>query len=307
MLSIVVISKDEPALEQTLADLPAQLTAAGEAGEVIVVDASSGRLEAVRERSPATRWIDFIAPAGARVSIPHQRNAGFRVATGEIMVFIDAGCRPQPGWLSALVTPLLAGDERVTAGLAIAPQDTHTHYQLEVDRVRSTTYLDEAPTLNLAFHRDAFDAVGGFDERFEYGSDIDFSWRLIDNGFLIRSVPDAMVEHDWGSPRRQLRRAYVYGAARARLYLKHSSRRRQLFTRDPVLLAYPLFLLGLPLVTIWPLYPALLILPAYRARGEGGIGHVLADHLVYGAGALSVLGRHLISSPGRRETTSAAR
>jgi GT2 family glycosyltransferase len=59
--------------------------------------------------------------------------------------------------------------------------------------------------------------VGGFDESFDYGSDIDFSWRLRDAGVRLRSVPEARVEHDWGSHSRQLRRAFRYGQARRQL------------------------------------------------------------------------------------------
>ena len=62
--------------------------------------------------------------------------------------------------------------------------------QLAVHRARTVRYLNECPTINLAFRREAFDAVGGFDEAFAYGSDVDFSWRLIDAGYRIRSVPD---------------------------------------------------------------------------------------------------------------------
>ena len=138
----------------------------------------------------------------------------------------------------------------------------------------------------LFARRDAFDAVGGFDERFEYGSDIDFSWRLVGAGLRIRSAPGAVVEHDWGSRRRRLRRAYFYGRARARLYAKHRRRLATAWRADPMVLVYPTFLLGLPLTLRFPLYPALLAVPAWRNRADGPL-RVLADHLAFGAGVLS--------------------
>ena len=59
---------------------------------------------------------------------------------------------------------------------------------------------EECPHHQPRLSRTAFDAVGGFDEAFAYGSDIDFTWRLTDDGYRIRSAPDAMVRHDWGGP-----------------------------------------------------------------------------------------------------------
>ena len=288
MVSVIVISKDEPALAETLAAVEAQAASLARASELIVVDASAGRLEWVRRRHPAVRWLDYSPPPGVRISIPHQRNHGVQAAEGGVIVFIDAGCRPATDWLARLVATIADQGEEVAAGLAVAPEQTHTHYQLEVARVRGSRYLEEAPTLNFAFTRAAFDVVGGFDEGFEYGSDIDFSWRLIDHGYRIRSVPEAVVEHDWGSARRQLRRAYLYGRARVRLYAKHARRRSRIWRDDPVVLVYPVFLLGLPLTVVFPPYPLLLLIPAWRARRYGVAG-VLADHLAYGAGVLSAL------------------
>ncbi len=287
MISIVIISKDEPRLDDTLTDIAAQVRALREPCEIIVVDSSQGRLDLIRRRhGSAVRWLRFRRPPGVRVSIPHQRNAGVRAARGEIIVFTDAGCRPAPGWLKHLVTALYE-DEQVTAGLALAASGSPGLYDRATDTARSSRYLTECPTINLAFRREAFDAVGGFDETFAYGSDIDFSWRLIDAGYRIRSVPEAVVlRHDWGTWRRQLRRSYAYGRARARLYRKHRSRMRGVLRTDPMVVVYPVFLLGLPLTVVFPLYPALLLIPAWRNRSLGA-ARVVADHLTFGAGVLA--------------------
>ncbi len=288
MISVVVISKDEESLDQTLTLVQEQADAEGLELQLVVVDASFRRLEWICLKHPAAEWLDFEPPSGVRISIPHQRNAGVRAARGDVIVFIDAGCCPRAGWLRTLVQPLLEDGEDVVAGLALAPAGTASHYGIEVARVRNSQYLDEAPTLNLAFRRSVFDSVRGFDEHFEYGSDIDFSWRVVDAGRRIRSAPEAVVEHDWGSGRRQLRRAYLYGRARARLYRKHRSRWGQLVMRDPVVIVYPLFILGLPLTARFRWYPLLLAIPAFRARSHGPLS-VVADHLAYGIGVLSVV------------------
>lgn len=287
MISVVIISKDEPSLGETLADVAGQLAASAEDGEIVVVDASNGRLDHVRRSHGDTvRWVDFQPPTGVRVSIPHQRNVGVREAKGDIIVFTDAGCRPRPGWLERLVAPL-QDSENVTAGTSRG-MSGQVLYALPLAQDGENTYLREAPTLNLAFRREVFDTVGDFDESFAYGSDVDFTWRVNDTGYRIRRVPDAIVQHDYGTPRRQGRRSYVYGKARARLYLKHRARRKRVLRDDPIAVVYPLFLLGLPLTLIFPPYPLLLLIPAWRNRSQG-IVRVLVDHLWFGAGVLAEL------------------
>jgi glycosyltransferase involved in cell wall biosynthesis len=283
VISIVIISKDEPALDATLADATAQAAAHPAPAEVVVVDASEGRLEAIRERHPSVRWIPFARPADVRISIPHQRNAGVAAAAGDVIVFTDAGCRPEPGWLDALAAAVGAGEPVVTG--ATFATEAGSLYDQHGPPAPDAPYAEECATINMAFARRAFDAVGGFDEAFQYGSDIDFSWRLVDAGFRIRRVPDAVVRADWGDVRRQIRRGYLYGRARARLYRKHPRRLRTAHRRDPMVLVYPAYVLGLPLALRWPAYLALLAIPAWRNRAGGPLT-VVADHCAFGLGVL---------------------
>lgn len=285
MVSIVIISKDERSLAATLDAVAVEANTHTESCEIVVVDASDGRLSDIRDRRPDVGWLDFSRPPGVRVSIPHQRNLGVRAARGEIVVFTDAGCLPRAGWLAELVAPILAGEQEVTAGVAASPGPGRALYDT---RIADGADLPECPTINMAFTRAAFEAVEGFDETFEYGSDVDFSWRLVDAGFRIRNVQQAVVEHDWGSSSRQLSRTFAYGKARARLYRKHGHRLRDAWRRDPVVLAYPAFLLGLPLTFFFPLYPALLLVPAWRNRGDGALRAVAAN-LLFGLGILTEL------------------
>jgi GT2 family glycosyltransferase len=288
MISIVVISKDEPSLGGTLDALVAEASRSDEPVETIVVDASAGRLDDVRRAHPTVEWIDFVAPAGVRTSIPHQRNAGIERASGEIVVFTDAGCGVPEGWLTRLTAPIRAGEELVTAGPARSADPNDEPYPHEVRRITESKYLDRAPTINLAFHRSVVTTIGPFDERFAYGSDIDFSWRLLDHAIKIRAVADAPVTVDWGTARRRRTRAYRYGQAKARLYLKHASHRHRVLRDDPITLIYALFILGLPVTLAFPPYPLLLLIPAVRAKDERP-SDVLADHLLHGLGVLSVL------------------
>jgi glycosyltransferase involved in cell wall biosynthesis len=287
VISLVVISRDEPALHGTLSALAQQTATLASPTEVIVVDASEGQLDWVRDRHPDVRWIPFERPAGVRASIPHQRNRGVREARGDVIVFTDCGCMPQDDWLVGLLDPILHGDENVTAG-STRSTDGPSLYDSGVWSAQDARYLAECPTINVAFRKEAFELVGGFDESFEYGSDIDFSWRLVESGLRIRSVPDAIVGHDWGGHRRQLRRGYLYGRSKVTLYGKHRGRLRSMWRTDPIVIAYPAFLLGLPLALRYKSYLALLAIPMWRNRKIGPIRAII-DHLAFGAGVLSKL------------------
>ena len=144
MISVVIISKDEPSLGETLTDVTHQLGSLDEPGEIVVIDASSGRLDDIRRsHEPTVRWVDFQQPAGIRVSIPHQRNVGVREAAGDVIVFTDAGCRPRPGWLERLVAPLRA-DENVTAGVS-QDLDGKVQYELPPEHAGGNYVPAEAP------------------------------------------------------------------------------------------------------------------------------------------------------------------
>ncbi len=286
VVSVVVISRNEPALDETLAGVLAQTGAHPLPCEVVVVDASAGSLDHIRARHPAVRWLDYPAPADGAVTIPQQRNVGVRRAGGQVIVFTDCGCLPEPRWLEALTAPLIAGREDAVCGRARGREDGPALHDLGHGPHAGTVYLPECPTINVGFTRKALAAVGGFDESFAYGSDIDFSWRLAAMGFRIRYAPEAIVRHDWGTQGRRLRRWFSYGRGRARLYRKHKRRLLRGWRTDAMVWAYPAFLLGLPLAVAWPPYLALLAIPAWRNRSHGSLRTVIG-HLAFGAGVLA--------------------
>ena len=170
MISIVIISKDEASLDQTLIDVGRQAQSLNEPSEIVVVDASEGRLDHIQRRHDGIiRWVPFRQPPGVLVSIPHQRNIGVRASVGDIVVFTDAGCQPEPEWLARLVAPLYE-DEYVAAGLVVGTSLYRGLYN-RAQHTPAPRYIKEHGTGNLAFRREAFDKVGGFDEKFSFGSD----------------------------------------------------------------------------------------------------------------------------------------
>jgi GT2 family glycosyltransferase len=230
--------------------------------ETVVVDASGGRLDDIRDRHKDVRWIHFTG--GSAISIAAQRNAGVREARGDVLVFTDADCVPDNGWLDALLSPIRQGGESVVAGSVRSLSGAST-FDRQWDRHGDhAVYRDEAPTLNLAFTRDVFERYGGFDESMRFGSDVELTWRMVAGGTRIRFAPDAVVFHDWGDLRANVRRAFLYGEARARLFKKLPWARGRLLRRDFSFVAYAVFLAGLPLSVRVRSYPLLLIVPLLK-------------------------------------------
>jgi GT2 family glycosyltransferase len=289
-VSLVIVNKDDRLLADTLDALKPFVGTT--LHEVIVVDASKGALEDIHQSHAWVQWIDYEQPAGLHTTIAHQRNVGARSAMGDVIVFTDSGCLPEDQWLERLLAPILEDGEIVSCGPARAIGKS-VYSGVRWSGNAHVVYVPLATTINIAFRREAFDAVGGFDESFGSAEDIDFTWRLTDAGYRLRWVQDAVVRHDWGDAKRQVRRAFFYGKGGCRLLRKHPHRIGVFARQNSVPIVYALFLLGLPLTLKWKWYPLLLLWPIWRHRNEELRWVVLADHLAMGAGVL-----HELVKPG---------
>ena len=80
------------------------------------------------------------------------------------------------------------------------------------------------PSCNLAFRRDLFLRLGGFDPRFITAEDIDLNMRAVQSGATIVYRPDALVYHHMrGTFLRFLIQAFWNGYGRKQLTEKHGS------------------------------------------------------------------------------------
>lgn len=141
------------------------------------------------------------------------RNIGIAMATGEIVAFVDDDGLPEPAWTQQL---LRAFDDPQVAGAGGIVMD-HTgarvqYFYASADRLGNADWQRDTPAdgfgfpysfnfpyvqgTNSAFRRDALLAIGGFDEEFEfYHDETDVCCRLVDEGWLIRQLPNAVVHH----------------------------------------------------------------------------------------------------------------
>ena len=288
-ISVVVISKDEPSLDLTLESLRAQCADVG--AECVVMDRSAGRLDSIRAMHPWVLWHDYVGPSDRAFTIPHQRNAAVAVASGEVIAFCDAGALPGVGWLARLTDPIIEGRRSATGGPI---RSLHRSSYGTLNDLPSGTPVRGVVTCNFAFSRSLFDRVGGFDERFDYGSDTEFGWRIETAGELVVSVADAVVTADWGGRRRQLKRDLLYGEAKARQLCLCPEQRQRILVDSPEVLVYPLLYLTVPfavlaalvlqswwLVIPWALGCAILFTWDLRARRPPS---VVFDHIIVSIG-----------------------
>lgn len=281
-ISIIIIVKNDKGISNTLVALESQTKPAPT--EVIVVDASDPQyLENIKIKYPYINWYQYVPKNENKASIPEQRNLGIQMASGSVIVFIDANCVPDKDWLIKLTAPILDGSEFITAG-SVRASNPNVRVNLNPITTKSD-YLTESPTINLAFGKNIWQQVGGFDESFSFGSDVDFTWRAGYAGYKIRFIREATVTHDWGSLSDEIKRSFKYGKARAKLLEKHPDRWLKFDENTPMLLFYTLWMVGLLSSFFFWWYPFTILIVMLRNINDKPVKTV-GIHLVETLGFL---------------------
>jgi len=208
-VSVIVPARDATATLQSTLDALAGQSLAPDRFEVIVVDDASidGTAALAREAGARVLSASGKGPAAAR-------NAGARVASGEILAFTDADCAPAAGWLEAALealreADLVQGAVRPPPGAAPGPFDRTLWVQAEHGLYESA---------NLFVRREVFDRLGGFESwlrprrGIELGEDTLLGWSAHRAGARVAFAPEAVVHHAVHP-----RSAADYVAERARL------------------------------------------------------------------------------------------
>jgi len=218
LVSVVITVRNEaPHLGQLLESL------VGQDGplEVVVVDAESrdGTFE-VAETFAASHpgLLRVVRRPGSRGI---GRNTGVHDARGEWVAFIDGDCFADSRWLERLRDGLQRAT--VVAGRTVIV-GKHRYGQLERVELYQQGFDVTFPSCNLAYHRDLFDRLGGFDPRFITAEDIDLNMRAVEAGATILYVPDAVVYHHMRTTFvRFLYQAFWNGYGRKQLTEKHGN------------------------------------------------------------------------------------
>ncbi len=137
------------------------------------------------------------------MGLSHARNVGAHTARGNIFAYTDGDCMADPDWLYYMVGTLLSGPYAGVGGPNISPpaanwvQACVSAAPGGPSHVLTTDVVAEhIPGCNMAFHRWAFEKVGGFDPEYrKAGDDVDFCWRLQNAGQVIAFSAAAIVWH----------------------------------------------------------------------------------------------------------------
>lgn len=164
--------------------------------ELIVADNSGGAGDL------AVDGARVVAATGERSSY-HARNAGAAAAGREWLLFLDADCVPDPGFLEAYFEPAPPGRTGAVAGEIVGDPDQDAiaaRYARDRKVLSQTDGLygrgrTVAATGNLMVRREAFEQLGGFVEGIRSGGDIDFCLRLQEAGWGLDFRPRALVRH----------------------------------------------------------------------------------------------------------------
>ena len=131
------------------------------------------------------------------------RNQGIRAAQGEILVFTDVDCRPQPNWLERLIQPFINPKVAIVAGeIEGLPGTTLLENHAQKIGVLSQKFTLEHPfcpygqTANLAIRKNILSKVGLFRPYLTTGGDADICWRILrETDGEIKFAADAIVRH----------------------------------------------------------------------------------------------------------------
>ena len=287
-IAVMVIVKDEPAIAITLSILQSQCIDTG--AECVVIDASRGRLEDIKLRNSWVKWIDYDQPPDRTFTIAHQRNLAVAATSAPILLFCDAGGTPSPNWIVDLTRPLLSGLQSLVGGPIL--NTNSGAISIGENFQKAGEILEVTTTANIAFTRQAFNLVGGFNENMNYGSDADFIWRLEAKGILHICVSEAVMGLDGGNFWREQKRSWRYGKALIDLFELHPSKRKSKYRSNPETWAYRLliYLWGVSIL-LSPLIPSLSLMPAlltllliFKNRKEAKPLRIVYFHYVYGLG-----------------------
>lgn len=203
--------------------------------EVVVIDQSESRHPGLPS-PPAGRSCDVRYHHTDSRGLSHARNEAVAAARHELMVFTDDDVRVEPNWLETLLDHVrAAGPDVVFTGRVMPAGDGSAHgfvpsikTDLEREVYRGRVGADVIYPHNMALHRSLLDRVGAFDPRLGAGArfaaseDNDFCHRVLEAGYEIRYVPDAVVHHRaWRSRREYLPLRWSYGRGQGAYYVKH--------------------------------------------------------------------------------------
>ena len=185
-------------LARCLASVMAQTLDHGQFEVIVVDNGSTTPLDIVLAQFAGVNFL-----AESRPGPGLARNRGIAAATAPTLVFIDADCRAEPGWLQAAVMAVEADPQRAIIGgdVGIETHDAVCFTPVEAyERVfgfRQKMYIEKrhfSVTANLAMAAPVAPIVGPFGG-IDIAEDLDWGQRAHAAGYATRFFPQMRVWH----------------------------------------------------------------------------------------------------------------
>lgn len=248
--------------------------------EVIVVDDGSvKRCEA--EVEPFKSQLDLKYIYQDNQGPGRARNNGAVYATGEYLVFLDSDCVLPSDYLKMTIDHLdrqpfdcFGGPDKahqffssIQKAISYSMTSLFTTGGIRGGKKKMDKFYPRS--FNLGVRKTVFDKIGGFSDM-RYGEDVDFSMRVVENGYTVGLIDDTFVYHKRRNTFKSFfKQVFSSGTARIELASRHKGALKL------VHLLPALFVIGIPIsiaLGIWvhwafalclPLWVALLVVDAY--------------------------------------------
>lgn len=170
------------------------------AGEILIVDnGSTDRSAEVAVEWARGRDVDLrVIDAHEKPGEPFARNVGLAAARGEHILYCDADDIVAPTWIKSMTDALR------TAPYATGPVDMHELNPAWIADVRGSsvtgrsTMYEQVPYAhgcNMGFRRETLLKLGGFDEAYTAGCDLDIAIRMWEAGHDLSYHDGALIHY----------------------------------------------------------------------------------------------------------------
>ena len=254
LVSVVIPARNEAGhIAKVVQAVRSQRSAAGEI-EVLVMDDGSTDATADEARAAGARVVS-LRPPGERGNAASARNRGAAESHGDPIIFLDADCVPDDGWLAAILQAHAAGATTVGGSLGL-PQglsytarcDYYCGWYMIHPRARGG-WVPHHPPPNLSVRREPFLSTPGYtaEPPFDYTNE-ERAWQgqLAAAGHRIYFEPRASAAH-YNRPgfRNLMRRNYRWAYTAVEAKSTSKAARLAWLYRHPWLL-----IVGSPLLAI---------------------------------------------------------
>lgn len=203
--------------------------------EIVIVDQSRNAHPTLAALKPSQKCKLHYLHSESR-GLSRGKNAGIAAAQNEILVFTEDDVFVEKIWLGTIVQALIhAGSRSVITG-QVLPATSSGKDGFVINIKEDPTPVTYAGRLtedvlfagNMAIYRSAFTQAGNFDARLGAGShfpaaeDSDLAIRLLEQGYRIHYVPDAIIYHRaWRNAKDLVSLRWTYGKGQGGYYAKH--------------------------------------------------------------------------------------